>query len=167
MDVYPKNRSNMIILDFLRVAFSSFLLSPSSLIPQTANSRSQWALPDINRELPIAVGTLAPQPRAQWRTSTASSRLQWALPDFNRELQISMGTGPPLQAPDLNINGHCRTSTASATLPDPAPSARSQLALLDLNRECQISVGTVRMPLPEKSSQPRGPAVPISERKSK
>ena len=42
----------------------------------TASSRSQWALPDLNRELQIPVGTAGPQPRApdpseHCRTSTA------------------------------------------------------------------------------------------------
>ena len=81
----------------------------------TASSRSQWALPDLNRELQIAVpdlnrdfqvavGTAGPQPRApdrsgHCRTSTATSRSQWALPDLNRELQIPVGTAGP-QRPD-------------------------------------------------------------------
>ena len=83
----------------------------------TASSRSQWALPDLNRELQIAVGTTGPQPRApdrsgHCRTSTASSRSQWALPDLNRELQIPVGTaGPQPRLP--GHNGHCRTSTAT------------------------------------------------------
>jgi len=47
------------------------------------SGRSQWALPDFNRELQISVGTAC-------RTSTASSRSQWALPDFNRKRQISV-----------------------------------------------------------------------------
>ena len=55
----------------------------------TASSRSQWALPDLNRDFQIAVGTAGPQPRlpdrsGHCRTSTATSRSQW----------------------------HCRTSTA-------------------------------------------------------
>ena len=53
-----------------------------------ASSRSQWALPDLNRELQIAVGTAGPQPRlpdpsGHCRTPTATSRSQWALPDLN------------------------------------------------------------------------------------
>ena len=42
-----------------------FLL-PSSFLPRiaTASSRSQWALPDLNRELQISVGTAGPRPRA-------------------------------------------------------------------------------------------------------
>ena len=80
----------------------------------TASCRSQWALPDLHRELKIPVGTAGPQPRApdpngHCRTSTASSRSQWALPDLNRDFQIA---------------GHCRTSTATS---------RSQWALPDLN----------------------------------
>ena len=56
----------------------------------TASSRSQWALPDLNRELQIAVGTAGPQPRlpgrsGHCRTSTATSRSQWALPDLNEK----------------------------------------------------------------------------------
>ena len=58
----------------------------------TATSRSEWALPDLNGEFQIAVGTAGPQPRlpdrsGHCRTSTATSRSQWALPDLNRELQ--------------------------------------------------------------------------------
>ena len=82
----------------------------------TANSRSQWALPDLNRDFQIAVGTAGPQPRlpdrsGHCRTSTATSRSQWALPDLNRDFQIAVGTaGPQPRAPDPS--GHCRTSTA-------------------------------------------------------
>ena len=54
----------------------------------TASARSQWALPDLHRELQIPVGTAGPQPRlpgcsGHCRTSTATSRSQWALPDLN------------------------------------------------------------------------------------
>ena len=47
----------------------------------TASSRSQWALPDLNRDFQVAVGTAEPQPRVpdpsgHCRTSTASSRSQ-------------------------------------------------------------------------------------------
>ena len=70
----------------------------------TASSTSQWILPDLHRELQIAMditglyrdfqiamATAGPQPRApdssgHYRTSTASCRSQWALPDLNREL---------------------------------------------------------------------------------
>ena len=66
----------------------------------TASCRSQWALPDLNRELQIPVATARPQPRApdpsgHCRTSTASSRSQWALPDLNRDFQIAVGTAGP------------------------------------------------------------------------
>eukprot|EP00435_Cladocopium_sp_Y103_P059271 s181_g21.t1 len=85
---------------------------------------SQWALPDLNCERQIAVGTAGPQLRApdrsgHCRTSTASPRFQWALPDrsqwalpdLNREPQIPVGTARPQpRAPDCS--GHCRTSTA-------------------------------------------------------
>eukprot|EP00435_Cladocopium_sp_Y103_P057959 s2413_g20.t1 len=95
----------------------------------SASSRSQWPLPDLNRELQIPVNTAGHQdPSGHCRTSTASSRSQWALPDLNGELQSSVGTaGPQLRVPD---RGHCRTSTVSA---------RSQWALPDLNgqRACQ------------------------------
>ena len=104
---------------------------------RTPTARSQWALPDLNRDFQVAVGTTGPQPRApdpsgkgtagppprapdpsgHCRTptascrSTATSRSQWALPDLNRELQIPVGTaGPQPRAPDPS--GHCRTSTA-------------------------------------------------------
>ena len=67
----------------------------------TASSRSQWAQPDLhrglqipvalpglNRDFQIAVGTAGLQPRlpdrsGHCRTSTATSRSQWALPDLN------------------------------------------------------------------------------------
>ena len=60
-----------------------------SVRTSTASSRSQWALPDLNRELQISVCTAGPQPRApdlsgHCRTSTASSRSQWALPEYVR-----------------------------------------------------------------------------------
>ena len=128
-----------------------FLL-PSSFLPRiaTASSRSQWALPDLNRELQISVGTAGPrppapdlsehcrtstaisvgtagpQPRAPnlCRAQTASARSRWALPDLNQERQISVGTARPQH-----------TATKSA---------RSQRALPDLNRKRQISVGTAR-----------------------
>ena len=66
----------------------------------TATSRSQWALPDLNREIQIPVGTAGPQPRApdpsgHCRTSIATSRSQWALPDLNRDFQIAVGTAGP------------------------------------------------------------------------
>ena len=54
----------------------------------TASCRSQWALPDLNRDFQVAVGTAGPQPRlpdrsGHCRTSTATSRSQWTLPDLN------------------------------------------------------------------------------------
>eukprot|EP00435_Cladocopium_sp_Y103_P040781 s569_g11.t1 len=119
---------------------SSFSFSSSSPAPDlsghcrtsTASARSQWALPDLNCECQISVGTAGPQLHrsGHCRTSTASARWQWALPDLNRELQIAVGTAGQPRAPDRS--GHCRTSTARP---------RSQWALPDLNRE-QISVGT-------------------------
>ena len=92
----------------------------------TASCRSQWALPDLNRDFQVAVGTAGPQPRApdpsgHCRTSTASSRSQSALPDPNRDFQIAVGTAGP-RLPDRS--GYCRTSTATS---------RSQWALPDLN----------------------------------
>ena len=80
---------------------SSFLLPPSSFLPQlqapdlsghcehqisvgTAglqpSTRSQWALPDLNRELQISMGTAGPQLQApdlsgQCRTSVGSAGL--------------------------------------------------------------------------------------------
>ena len=67
----------------------------------TACSKSQWALPDLNRERQISVPNC--------------NRQIWALPDFNREYQISVGNAatarsqwaqPDMRAPDLS--GHCR-----------------------------------------------------------
>ena len=81
----------------------------------TASCRSQWALPDLNRDFQVAEGTAGPQPRlpdrsGHCRTSTATSRSQWALPDLNRDFQIAVGTaGPQPRLPDRS--GHCRTST--------------------------------------------------------
>ena len=54
----------------------------------TASCRSQWALPDLNRDFQVAMGTAGPQPRlpdrsVHCRTPTATSRSQWALPDLN------------------------------------------------------------------------------------
>ena len=89
---------------------------PSGHCRTTASSRSQWALPDLHRDLQIAVGTAGPQPRlpgcsGHCRTSTAISRSQWALPDLNRDFQVAVGTaGPQPRAPDPS--GHCWTSTA-------------------------------------------------------
>ena len=87
--------------------------SASSPAASSSQSRSQWAQPDLHRELQILVGTAGHQPRVadrsgHCRTSTATSRSQWALPDLNRELQIPVGTaGPQPRAPDPS--GHCRT----------------------------------------------------------
>ena len=104
----------------------------TSTASSTASSRSEWALPNLNGELQISVGTARPQPRTLdlsgvvgtssassrsssrhcW-TSTATSRSQWALLNLNRELQISVGTaGPQPRAPDLS--GHRGTSTATS-----------------------------------------------------
>ena len=64
----------------------------------TASSRSQWALPDLNRELQIAVGTAGPQPRLPGRSGHC------------RDFQIAVGTaGRQPRLPDRS--GHCRTST--------------------------------------------------------
>ena len=90
---------------------------PSFLLPPTANSRSQisqWALPDLNCELQIAVGA-GPQRRGadlsgRYRTSTASCRSQWALLDLNGEGQVSVGCrtrqpqwGVPMSREDVRI----------------------------------------------------------------
>ena len=56
-------------------------LLPSFLLLPTANSRSQWALPGLIRDI-----------SGHCRTPTASSRSQWALPDLNCVRQISVGT---------------------------------------------------------------------------
>ena len=106
----------------------------------TASCRSQWALPDLNRDFQVAVGTAGPQPRlpgcsGHCRTSTASSRSQWALPDLNHDFQIAVGTaGPQPRLPDRS--GHCRTSTGrmsekmsdrmSEDMPDRMPERMSE-----------------------------------------
>ena len=92
----------------------------------TASCRSQWALPDLNRDFQVTLLTAGPQPRlpdrsGHCRTSTATSRSQWALPDLNRDFQIAVGTaGPQPRLPDRS--GHCWTSTVTSrshwTLPD-------------------------------------------------
>ena len=92
-------------LDFIRVT-SSFRPSSPFFLP-TANSRSQCALPDLNCELQISVGTAGPQPRApdlsgHCRTSTTTSRSQWALPDLNCERQISEKATSPFEV----VDGH-------------------------------------------------------------
>ena len=103
----------------------------------TASARSQWALPDLHRELQIPVGTAGPQLRG----CSGHSRSQWALPDLNRDFQIAVGTaGPQPRAPDAS--GHCRTSTASFQI--------CQWALPDLNRELQIPVGTAGPQRPDR-----------------
>ena len=56
----------------------------------TASSRSQWALPDLNRA-PDFSGHSCILSRHS-RTVAASARSQWALPDLNRELQTSVGS---------------------------------------------------------------------------
>ena len=62
---------------------------PSGHCRTSTASRSQWALPDLHRELQIPL----------------------ALPDLNRDFQVVVGTaGPQPRAPDPS--GHCRTSTA-------------------------------------------------------
>ena len=70
---------------------SSSFTSSSSAPPSTTSSRSQWALPSLNRERQISVGTAGPQAtaRSQWvQPDTASARSQWALP-----LSIEWGGG--------------------------------------------------------------------------
>ena len=116
----------------------------------TESSRSQRALPDLNRELQISAGTAGPQRRTpdhsgHRRTSTASSRSQRALPDLNRELQISASTaGPQPRAPDLS--GNCRTSTANSrsqwALPD-LPDLTQKMSKTTVHRSFLISIITV------------------------
>ena len=139
-------------LDFIRVTSSFLLLPPSSrqrtpdlsghCRTSTANSRSQWALPDLNRELLILSG--------HCRTLIAGSRSQWALPDFNRELLILSGHCRTLIAgsrsqwalPDLNHKLQISVGTAG---PQPrAPDSRWARQLPDLNRELQILSGHCR-----------------------
>ena len=106
-----------VMLDFIRaVLLLSASVSSSSIssASSSSQSRSQWAQPDLHRELRIPVGAAGPQPRApdpsgHCRTSTATSRSQWALPDLNRDFQVAVGTaGPQPRLPDRS--GHCRTS---------------------------------------------------------
>ena len=80
-----------------------------------ASSRSQWAPPDLNWQLLIAVGITGPQlPVGHSQTSTAL---------------IAVGTAGH-QLPVHELSWHCRTSTASS---------RSQWALPCLNhqKKCQ------------------------------
>ena len=69
----------------------------------TWTSRVQWAAPDLNRELQIAVGSAGPQP--------GSSGADWATPDLNRGA--------------LERTGQRRTSTGD--LPSGVGSAGPQL----------------------------------------
>ena len=60
-------------------AFTSSSSTSVASTSSTANSRSQWALPGLNRERKSSVGTAGPQPPAldlsgHCRTSTASAR---------------------------------------------------------------------------------------------
>ena len=72
----------------------------------TASSRSQWATPDLNSELPIPVGNAGPQRRApdpsgQRRTSTARSTSQWATPeDMSDRMPEDMSDRIPEDMPD-------------------------------------------------------------------
>eukprot|EP00435_Cladocopium_sp_Y103_P028896 s334_g7.t1 len=114
-----------------------------------AGSRSQWAVPDFDCQLQIAMGTAglhlpAPDRIGHCRTSSASSRSHWALPDFVYDFQIALGTadffrdcpiavgtaGLQPRLPDRS--GHCRTSAATARL---------QWALPDFSRDRHIAVG--------------------------
>ena len=74
-----------ITLDFIGAACRpSPLLLSSPTPPSTTSSRSQWALPDLNRERQISVGTAGPQ----------LISVQWALP---LPSQISGGGIPASQ----------------------------------------------------------------------
>ena len=92
----------------------------------TASSESQWALPGLNCELRISMGTAGPQPQAP----NLSGRCpQLRAPDLS--------AGPQPRALDLSgrcwtSTAHCRTSTASS---------RSQWALPHLDSKLHISVG--------------------------
>jgi hypothetical protein len=71
----------------------------------TARARSHGALPDLNRELQISVGTAGPQQRTPdlsgpCRTSTASARLGTAVPQL-REPDVSRHCGTFLRAQDV------------------------------------------------------------------
>ena len=68
----------------------------------TWTSRVQWAAPDLNSELQIAVGSAGPQPGSSGAGNAGphpgSSGADWATPDLTR--------GPPERS------GQCRTSAA-------------------------------------------------------
>ena len=66
----------------LHLVASSSFTSSSSTPPSNASSRSQWALPDLNRERQISVGTVRP------RISVGTAR--------HHKRQISVGTATPL-----------------------------------------------------------------------
>ena len=88
--------------------------------PLTARAGSQWALPNLNHQGQIAVGTTGPQQQ---------------VPDRSGHYRTgAVGTtGPQQQGPDRSV--HYRASTASAS--------KCQIAgaLPDLNRKCQIASG--------------------------
>ena len=70
----------------LHLVASSSFTSSSSTPPSNASSRSQWALPDLNRERQISVGTAGPQLRPRISVGTAR----------HHKRQISVGTATPL-----------------------------------------------------------------------
>ena len=85
--------------------YQELLPSPPLPPPRPASSRSQWALPDLNRELQISVGTAGPQP-----PSDLSAGHQLRAADLSGRSRNSTTHQP--RAPDLS--GHCLTSTASS-----------------------------------------------------
>ena len=90
----------------------------------TTSSRSHWALPDLNCELQIS--------------AAASARSQWALPASTPELQILVA---------LDLNGYCRTSTASSRscwLQILMGIAGPQYRDLDFNGYCRTSTASSR-----------------------
>ena len=106
------------------------------LLTSTASARSQWALPDLNCQVP---------------------RLQWALPDLNSKRQIARSQWAlpdlatarpqdrkwPLPAPQQQVStASAKIAVGTAGPQQPAP--RSQCALPDLNSKRQIAVGTPR-----------------------
>ena len=73
-----------------------------------ASSRAQWALQDLNRQLPIEVGTAGLQP--------AKLLSQWAPPGLSRRSPDTSGHRGP-QTPAPGRSGHCRASTGEAPIP--------------------------------------------------
>ena len=75
----------------------------------TASSRSQWALPDLNRELQIPVGTAGPQPRLPDRSGhcrTSTGRMSEKMSDrMSEDMPDRMPEDMPEHMPEDKCHG--------------------------------------------------------------